>query len=89
MYKDQVTASKGDIWAVLAKHNVPPHRAIKTISDVESFQVMFRDYNGKIQTTGVIKAGPRGEVWKNFICNWFNDRAKAVAQANREAGNLA
>mgnify|MGYP003149216372 CR=1 FL=1 len=89
MYQDQVVTSKGDIWAVLAKHSVPSHREIDTVCDVESFQVMFRGFDGQTSKTNVINAGLNGGVWKNFTINWFKDRAAAVTQAYKEADNLA
>jgi hypothetical protein len=60
----------GSHCAVLCKHDVAPEmgRYIDTLRDVDTFQVMFWDFEP------VISPLYSGAYWQHFVCKWVNNK---------------
>ena len=78
LFEDIIRGSQGQHWAASVKHDVPSVRAIRTVSDIESFQVMFMDLDNRIARTRVVPAGENGVIWSRFIKEFYNDRTEAL-----------
>ena len=79
--KDLVLGSNGNHWAALVKHSVPKTRTIRTVTDVDSFAVMFLGFDGGIQCTNAIDASPNGAVWARFVREFYRNRTEAIRWA--------
>lgn len=62
--------------SALLKHSVPVDTAICSRNDVEEFTLRYYDKDRTLFTRGPFP----GELWPQFVHNWYIDRKSAVLQ---------
>ena len=77
LYADCVSASGGDMVAVLVRHSVPSSRVICSATDCDTFQLMYQHKNSDELGISEIFVSGTLNRWKLFVEGWFVSRAEA------------
>ena len=87
LYEDIVRNGAGKVIAALLQHSVPTDRTVRTISDVERFQIMYLSPMSEIKTTRTFET-EHGFCWRRFVEQWVIDATAAVQMlVKNEKGN--